>query len=93
MFNSLKKAVSVIFGANAMANTDYENQDRPLEIMEQFVEGQIRLLELNEVLLEKIFSFLHVGDLAVFSRTCKTSKQVSTKLELLSFVTTFFVTK
>ena len=51
--------------------------DRLRDIMEHFVEGQIALLELNPNVLEKILSYLDVRDLSVFSKTCKTSKQVS----------------
>ena len=95
MFNSLvNKAVSVIFGAqqdtqNSSGTEDQEIGeqevlvDRPRDIMEHFVEGQITLLELNQILLEKILSYLDVRDLSVFSKTCKASKQVSTFLYCL----------
>ena len=95
MFNSLiNKAVSVIFGPqqdtqNSSGTEDQEIReqvvlvDRPRDIMEHFVEGQITLLELNQILLEKILSYLDVRDLSVFSKTCKTSKQVSTFLYCL----------
>jgi hypothetical protein len=91
MFRALtEKLSSAIFGSVRKSESDSsvnENECREIEElfdMEVREEGRIYLLDLNEMLMEKILSYLAVSDLATFSRVSRSSKEV-TRFILLKY--------
>ena len=83
MFKSLRETLSaILFGSANESKPDSTVDEKECQEIENLFdmevhkEGQIYLLDLNELLMEKILSYLSVPALAAFGRTSKIAKEV-----------------